>query len=65
MELLQIRIIISKLQFGVPKVNYYYVIFQDIKHLIDMFVDQSLDQFLELKYYWMVFHKFDQLKIDI
>ena len=48
-----------------PKVNYYYVIFQDVKHLIDMFADQSLDQFLELKYYWMVFYKFEQLKIDI
>ena len=58
-ELLQIRINISRLQLGVPKVNYYYVIFQDIKHLIDLFVDQSLEQFLELKYYWMVFYKFE------
>jgi hypothetical protein len=38
-ELIEIRYTIQKLIIGVPKVNYYFVILQDTKNLIDFFVD--------------------------
>jgi hypothetical protein len=38
-ELIELRDIIQRMLIGVPKINYYFVILQDTKNLIDFFVD--------------------------
>jgi hypothetical protein len=38
-ELIELRYIIQKMLIGVPNINYYFVILQDTKNLIDFFVD--------------------------
>jgi hypothetical protein len=64
-ELIEIRFTIQKLIIGVPKVNYYFVILQDTKNLIDFFVDQSLHSFMTMKPLKEIIYKFEQLKSDL
>jgi hypothetical protein len=50
---------------GVPKVNYYSVILQDTKNLIDFFMDTSLDDFMTIKPLKEIIYKFELLKTDL
>ena len=64
-EFLEIRLIIQMMLVGVSKINYYYIILQDTKNLIDFFVDQPLESFMSIKPLKEIIYKFEQLKSDL
>lgn len=64
-EFLEMRLIIQMMLVGVSKINYYYIILQDTKNLIDFFVDQPLESFMSIKPLKEIIYKFEQLKSDL
>lgn len=58
-EVIELRHIIQKMMIGVPKINYYFVILQDTKNLIDFFVDQPLESFMTIKPLKEIIYKFE------
>jgi hypothetical protein len=45
-EMMELRDLISSLMKGLPKINYYHVILNGTKQLIDLFLDQSFSDLL-------------------
>jgi len=61
-ELLEIRHVILNLIKRLTKVNYFHVILNDTRQLIDFFVDERISDVMQFKGIKEVINKFEHLK---